>query len=293
MLPLLFEKRIRSCWPLAAMVVASAVITRSGTAQDPAARPWQRDRGEGVSISMLGTYVRQGEWLLYPFGEWYSDRNFEYKPAELGYGLEEDFRGRYRASEGLLFIGYGIARNLAIELEAAVITARLTRSPSDPSTMPGVLEASGLGDVEGQLRWRWHEESATRPEGFAFFETVFPSNRAKPLIGTSDFEYKLGVGLIRGYRWGTLTVRVAAEYARAEGKVDAGEYAIEYLRRLSPRWRIVTAVGGNQLDEVAWIAELQWHLNQRSTLKLNNAFGLTPNATDIAPEFGLMFSFGR
>jgi hypothetical protein len=252
-----------------------------------------RDRGTGVSTSMFGTYVRQGELLLYPFVEWYADHNLEYKPSELGYGLEQDFRGRYRATEGLLFIGYGLTRNLAVEFEAAVISARLTRSASDPSGMPHVLEQSGLGDVEGQVRWRWQGETATRPEGFAFLETVFPAQKSKLLIGTTEFEYKAGMGFIRGYPWGTMTLRVAAEYSNAEGKVDAGEYAIEYLKRLSPRWRVVGVIEGNQLDEVALITEVQWHPGPRMMVKLNNGFGLTPNATDIAPEFGVLFSLHR
>lgn len=263
---------------------------RAAPAQDAV---WQRDRGTGVSTSMFGTYVRRGELLLYPFVEWYADHNLEYKPGELGYGLEQDFRGRYRATEGLLFLGYGLTENLAVEMEVAVITAELRKSPADPSSMPARLRQSGLGDVEGQVRWRWQQETATRPEGFAFFETVFPSNKSQLLIGTSEFEYKLGVGLIRGYSWGTMTARVAAEYSKSEGKVDAGEYAIEYLKRLSPRWRIVALIEGTQLDEVELITEIQWHFAPRAMIKLNNGLGVTPNATDFAPELGVLLSFGR
>ncbi|HEY1306939.1 MAG TPA: hypothetical protein VGF24_25470 [Vicinamibacterales bacterium] len=31
--------------------------------------PHLRDRGTGVATSMFGTYVRNGEWLFYPFME--------------------------------------------------------------------------------------------------------------------------------------------------------------------------------------------------------------------------------
>ena len=237
--------------------------------------------------------MRKGELLVYPFFEWYSDSDLEYKPAEFGYGLDADFRGRYRASEGLLFLGYGIARDVAIELEAAVIAAELEKSPTDPSTMPAKLRESGLGDVEGQLRWRLQEEMKGRPEIFTYFETVFPFQRNKTLIGTSSWEFKLGVGAIRGYPWGTMTARVAVENARDEGKrkFEAGEYAIEYLRRLSRTWRVVAVIEGNQLDEVALITEAQWHIHPRVFVKLNTGWGLTTNATDFAPEIGIMFSF--
>jgi len=250
-----------------------------------------RDRGTGVPTSMFGTYVRQGELLVYPFFEYYIDNDLEYKPSELGYGLDVDFRGRYRASEGLIFLAWGLGRNFAVEIEAAVITARLEKSPSDTSAMPASVEESGLGDVEGQLRWRFMEERGRRPEGFAYFETVFPLQKQRRLIGTSDWEWKLGFGLTRGWGFGTMTFRLGIEYDRAERKFDAGEYAIEYLRQVSNRFRGFAVIEGNQLDEVALIIGGQWRLAPRLTFKFNNGFGLTPNATDIAPEIGLMFSF--
>src|SRR5262245_29244823 len=52
-----------------------------------------KDRGPGVYTSMFGVYVESGELLLYPFFEYYKDRNAEYSPQELGYGLDQDFRG--------------------------------------------------------------------------------------------------------------------------------------------------------------------------------------------------------
>src|SRR6266571_4685010 len=73
-----------------------------------------RDRGTGVRTSLLGTYVRQGELLFYPFFEYYWDADREYKPSELGYGLFRDFRGRYRASEGILFLSYGVGPDVAL-----------------------------------------------------------------------------------------------------------------------------------------------------------------------------------
>jgi hypothetical protein len=263
----------------------------AAVAQEPA---HLRDRGPGVATSMFGTYVREGELLFYPFVEWYYDSNLEYKPSELGFTGDEDFRGTYRATEGLIFLSYGITRNFAIELEAAVISAELEKAANDPSALPAKLKESGLGDVEGQLRWRFQEEQpGGRPELFTYFETVFPFQKKKKLIGTSAFEFKLGIGAIRGFDWGTMTFRAAIENGADEGKrkFEAGEYAIEYLRRLSRRWRVVAVIEGNQLDEVELITEAQWHVSPRLFVKLNGGWGLTPNATDIAPELGVMFSF--
>ena len=209
----------------------------------------------------------------------------------MGYGLDQDFRGRYRASEGLIFISYGLADWLAFEFEAAVISATLEKSASDPSATPARIKESGLGDVEGQLRWRWMRENDRRPELFSYFEAVSP-RRNKVLTGTPDWEFKAGIGLVRGFSWGTMTLRVAAEYPLEDPKLILGEYAVEFVKRLSPAWRVYLGVEGTQ-DETELITEAQWHVTDFMFLKLNNAFGITSKATDWAPEIGIMFSFPR
>jgi hypothetical protein len=277
--------RLAGALTLAAL---EATAARMSFAQATDAR--SRDRGPGIPTSMFGTYIQRGELLVYPFFEYYRDNDAEYSPDELGYGLDADFRGRFRASEALLFLGYGVSDRLAVELEAAVITATQTKAPDDPTTMPSRVKESGLGDVEGQLRWRWNRETARRPEVFSYFETVFPLQKRKALIGTQDWELKLGTGIVRGFSWGTTTVRAAVEYDAAEGTAALGEYAVEYLKRVSPRLRVLAAIEGSE-DEVELITEAQWSVRRNLVVKLNNAFGATSKATDWAPEIGIMFSF--
>jgi hypothetical protein len=269
-----------------ALLLLAAAAAAPAAAQQSVDRA--RDRGAGIPTSMFGIYIEPGQVLLYPFFEYYRDSNAEYKPAELGYGLDRDFRAKYRASEGLIFLGWGISDRLAIEFEAAVISATQHKSPSDTSAMPARLEESGLGDVEGQLRWRWNRESESRPEIFSYFETVFPVQKAKKLIGTQDWELKLGTGVVRGFGWGTGTVRFGLAWA--EGAFELGEYAVEYLRRISPLLRVYAGIEGSE-DEVELITETQWTLAPRVLLKLNSAFGLTSKAADWAPEVGLLFTF--
>ena len=265
----------------------------AAAAEDDASPPYLGDRGTGLPTSMFGTYIRRGELLVYPFFEYYLDDNMEYKPDELGYGVDDDFRGKYRASEGILFASYGFLDWLAVEVEAAVITASLETSPDDHSGVPAKIEESGSGDVEGQLRVRWMRETASRPELYSYFEAVSPQQTDKVLIGTPDWEYALGAGLVRGFSWGTTTIRFAGEYSVEESKFDVGEYAVEYLRRLSPAWRVYAGIEGSQ-DETSLITEAQWHFTDWVFLKLNNGVGLTSKATDWAPEVGLMFSiFGE
>ncbi|MGH9261054.1 MAG: hypothetical protein ACRD08_14350, partial [Acidimicrobiales bacterium] len=157
-----------------------------------------RDRGTGLPTSMFGTFIQRGQVLLYPFFEYYHDDDFEYSPAELGTGPDIDYRGKYRASEGLIFVGYGLTDWLAVEVEAAVISASLEKSPNDTSATPARIEESGLGDVEGQLRARILEETAGRPELFGLVEVVARTQPDKVLIGTQDWEFKLGIGATKG-----------------------------------------------------------------------------------------------
>jgi hypothetical protein len=88
-----------------------------------------------------------------------------------------------------------------------------------------------------------------------------------------------------------MTFRASAEYAREARQIDAGEYAFEYMRQLSPAWRVITAIEGSQVDEISWLTEVQWRFAPNAILKMNNGLGLTPNATDFAPEVGVMFNF--
>ena len=273
----------------ASIAVTVALLAGAG----PAPAQWSdwvaRDRGEaGVPVSMFATYIGPGDVIVYPFFEYYRDSNLEYEAGELGYvGTDERF-GRYRASEGLLFVGYGLSERWAFEFEAAVISARLEKDPADTSAMPDVLEQSGLGDVEGQLRYRWRRESEERGEIFSYFETVLPLQRKKLLIGTPDWEFKFGTGYMRTRSWGTLVLRGAVAYA--EGRPELGEYAVEYIRGLSELLRIYTGVEGSE-DEIELITEAQVHLSPALVVKLNSAFGVTRKATDWAPEVGLVFRF--
>ncbi|MFN2400340.1 MAG: hypothetical protein ABR543_17135 [Gemmatimonadaceae bacterium] len=272
------------------VTLAVAVVTEWSDAQAQPVFDRTRDRGAGLPTSMFGIYIERGELLVYRFFEYYLDKDAEYSPNELGYGLDQDFRGKYRASEGLLLLAYGLSDRLAVEFEAAVITARLEKSPDDPTNVPSVVEESGLGDVEGQLRWRWNRETASRPEIFSYFEAVAPVQKKKRLIGTQNWEFKLGTGIVRGHSWGTTTLRAAVEYDAAEQSFGLGEFAIEYLKRISPSFRAFTGIEGAG-DELELITKAQVFLRSNIILKLNNAFGVTSKATDWAPEIGVMFSF--
>ena len=273
-----------------AVLMLAALAAGPGAAAQEPTPEYLRDRGSGIPTSMFGTYIRPGELIVYPFYEYYRDHDLEYAPAEHGYGLEQDFRGEFHADEALIFLSYGLSDRLAVEVEAAVISASLDKAPDDPSLMPSRIEESGLGDVEGQLRWRWQKENPHRPELFGFFEFVVPHAQDKGLIGTPGVEMKLGTGVIRGFRFGTLSASFSIQYEGASSShFDIGEYQLEYLKRAGQHLRFYVGLEGTQ-DELSLITEVQVHLSRNVFIKLNNGLGLTSRATDWSPEVGILFT---
>jgi len=252
-----------------------------------------RDRGTGVPASLFGTYLRRGELLIYPFFEYARDHNREYQPKEFGLGPDVDFRGKFRSYAGQLFLGYGVTDWLAVELEGSVINSMLEKSLLDGSAVPAVIDETGLADIEGQVRARLLPESERRPEIFGFVEITPPTQKHKLLIAEPNFDLKPGIGLVKGFAWGTLTGRIGAEYNREESKVDLGEMSIEYLKRVSPRVRLFLSFEGGEtgaLDEWELVQGVQWQITQSILIKVDNSLGLSSKATDWTPQIGLMFS---
>ena len=285
--------RARALWLVLAVAMLlrpSPAFAASADATDPAA-PWLADRGPGLPTSVLGTYVEPRQLVVYTFYEYTLNRDEEYKPVDFGFGLDRDFRARRTDHEALLFAAAGLTSNVTLELESALWTTAIQhRAADDPTGMPAEVKESGLGDTEGQLRWRMMRETAGRPELFGYFEFVFPLQRQRALIGTQDWEFAQGLGVIKGTRLGTFTVRAAVSYSAEEDKAEFGEYAVDYLKRVSPGFRWALSIEGEQ-DELALIAEAQLHVRPNAYLKLNNGFGLTDKAPDEAPEVGIVFSF--
>ena len=70
------RKRLLS---LGLVLSSAAVVTAQGT--DTVLPEYLKDRGTGIATPMFGTYIRPGELIIYPFGEYYPDNNFEYSPV--------------------------------------------------------------------------------------------------------------------------------------------------------------------------------------------------------------------
>ena len=281
----------RFLWPLVAI---AALVAPPGIGLAQEALPgYLSDRGEGVTTSLFGTYVRGGELLVYPFYEYERNTGDEYHGSELGFAPDEtDYLGESEVHQVLLFLGYGLTEDLAVELEFALYESKVLRKAPDDSTsgIPEEIEESGFGELETQIRWRVSREGSGRPEVFTFLEVGYPLQKDDTIIGIQDWEGGLGLGIVKGFSWGTLTPRISLEYEHGEGELEFGEWALEYLKRTSDTFRFVSTLEGES-DEVSIIGEVQVWLSPRAFLKLNSGFGLTEKSPDIAPEVGIMFSF--
>jgi hypothetical protein len=279
---------------LIAFCILGAVLPKLTYAQGHELPLYLRDRGPGLPTSMFGMYISKGELLVYLFSEYTHDKDREYQPAQFGFGPNQDYFGKYRSSEGLIFIGYGLTDWLALEVEAAFMNAVFEKSPSDMSATPAKIKESGFGDIEGQIRLRWLRENDHRPEFFSFLDIAVPSQKHKLLIGAPDWDLKPGFGIIRGFSWGTIMLRTDLEYNREASRLDIGETAVEYLRRLSPSWRLYLGVEGGEggaPDEWSLISGVQWRIADFLFLKLDNALGISSKATEWASEIGCLISF--
>ena len=136
-------------------------------------RPYLADRGDGIHTSLFGTYVRKNELLVYLFYEYTRNRDAEYKPSELGFASDQEFRAKKEEHEFLIFASYGITNSLAVELESAVFTqASQSRASGDTSAMApgrggGRRPGRGSGDprnpVSGEAQHHDQAEQRIRP----------------------------------------------------------------------------------------------------------------------------------
>ena len=254
----------------------------------------QGDRGNGIRTSMIETYVEPHQVLIYPFGAYVWDHNFEYAPSMFG-GVSniEDLRGTYKTTEGGLFLAYGVTDWLALELEGSYISADFEKSPVDTFGTPATVHESGVADIAGSLRLRLARERGSRPEFFGSVELLPPQHADKALIGDAEWNVIGEIGAVRQYHWGTMTFRTTIEYNRGDKHWDLGETSLEYLRRLSPAWRVLFGIEGGEggaPDDYGLIAAAHWHIARGLDLKFFNAVGLMSKATDWEAQLGLLWT---
>jgi len=284
-----------------AVLCAASAASAATYAQSPAALPdYLRDRGAGVPTSRPGTYVGAGEWLAEPYLTYSSNKDFEYDPTDLGFpSAQASLKGNYHATEARLFAAYGLSDRVALELDAGAIDASLKKAPEDLSGMPPKLSESGLGQIRARISWQWMVESEHRPELFSYAEVVVPHDTRQSLTGTSDWVFNGGLGVIRGFRWGTMTARIGLEYDTAsQSQIDFHYYAIEYQRRVSPHFSLFLGYVVFEGDEAYIETELLWAPNPNVVVRLGNRLGVvssalsaTSNSAEYIPTLGVIIRF--
>jgi hypothetical protein len=244
----------------------------------------QRPTFNGPPASLFGTTIERGQLVIFPFLAFTRDHNLEYQPAEFGFALQDDVRGRFRSEQAQLFIAYGITDWLAVEVESSRIHARLDKAANDTSAMPGRIDESGFGDFEAQLRLR-------RGNFFGSIELLPPQQRSKRLFGDAQWNVKGGIGFIRPLAWGTFLLRTTLEYNRGDGHWDLGETALEFLRDLGAAGRLSLAIEGGEggaPDDYGFVSGIRWRIGRGVFVKFDNALGLMSKATDWESQLGVM-----
>lgn len=279
---------------VSSIVLAAALTTLPQQAGAQGARQpdFLADRGDGIRTSLLATYIRPREFIFYPFYEYTKTSNYEYKASDFGFVGETDYLGKQVDHEYLVFLGYAFNDSLAFEFESALhAKAKFTKAGDDPvAAVPREIRESGLGDTEAQLRWRIAPETQARPEITLAFQAVFPLQKKKKILGTQAWEFAAGVVVTKGYPFGTFTLRGQINHDREDRETKFGEYAIDYLKKLSPQWTIALTLEGEE-SELSIIGEAQYALSKNATLKLNLGQGLTKKDRQFAPEIGVLFRF--
>jgi hypothetical protein len=277
------EVTVKRLWAICAVVCVGSPTILSA----------QSDRGNGIRTSMIETYVEPHQFLIYPFGAYTWDHNWEYSPAMFGQAYAGDLRGTYKSTEAALFLAYGISEWLAVEIEGSLIRADFEKAPADTFGTPATIQESGLSDIAGSLRLRLARERGSRPEFFASVEVLPPQHGNQAMIGDAQWNLTSEIGMVRQYHWGTMTFRTTIEYNRGDKHWDLGETSLEYLRRLSPNWRVLVGIEGGEggaPDDYGLAAAAHWQIARGLDLKFFNFLGVLSKATDWEAQLGLMWT---
>jgi len=267
-------------------ITATAVVQRQDSLP-----PHLRERGRGVRTSDFQTYVRRHQLLLLPAASYLKDHDFEYNPLDWGFGTQTDLRGELSRSSAQLLIVYGVTDWLAFELEGSYLSARFEKDARDTTATPARIRESGLGDFAGQIRVRFGQERGRRPEIWGSLEVIPRNMKSKVLIGDKITDVKGEFGLTRGFHFGTMTLKTTVEYNHGDHHWDLGETSLEYLRRLSPDFRLLLAIEGGEggaPDEWVFVTAGQWRIASGCFLKFANGFGLMSKSTDWEPQLGIL-----
>ena len=98
-----------------------------------------------------------------------------------------------------------------------------------------------------------------------------------------------GLGLIKGFAWGTLTGRISASYLPGDGTFELGE--MDGVPQTHVREMALGAFGRGGAGRVGRDFEIQWHFKPNGARETERRHRLTAKAPDHAPEVGVVFSF--
>jgi hypothetical protein len=234
--------------------------------------------------------VSLGQLTAYPSFRRFENRGFDYSPDEFGFPLEEDFKGDYRASQGALFISYGLSADLSVGVRATVANARFRKASSDHSGLAGETTESGLEELSAEVAWRFSGNDGGPTELFLLTQILAPHDGDKLFLGQDGVMILPRLALIRTLSWGLLDGRLGLEYdSGSETPFDVGRWSLHALGGLTGSLDLGGGFegqigGANNFDEVWLTTYLQWSARPNLMLRVSSDFGVTALTRGWSPQ---------
>jgi len=172
------------------------------------------------------------------------------------------------------------------------VSARFERSSLDTSGTPATIKESGFTDLAAQARLRLASEQGKATEIFASLEFIPATHRGKKLISDRWTDLKGEIGLVRGFQFGTMTLKTTVEWNHGT-TLGPRQHRWSTCDRCRPSggcsWRSRAARAG-AMDEWVFVTAAQWRISIAP-------FSSFPTASawrrihDWEPQVGIMLAF--
>lgn len=181
----------------------------------------------------------------------------------------------------LLFLAYGLSDGLSEEIHTSLWQHQsLTR-------------ARRIVEPEHLFTLRWHssrfEERRRRTDLSSFLTTVLSSELLRESAPCHRCEFTLAMGLVWGYRWSTVSGRVAAQ-----GDIDhlalTPNYGFRFMHRASPKWRYVLEVARDS-KTLDLVGKAQWRIRPDAYLSVTSGRQELGSLAAQRSDLSLDFSF--
>lgn len=151
-----------------------------------------------------------------------------------------------------MFIRYGIRNNLEVNVGAGVLSTRNS----------GSKRMFGQDDVYLGTKWRWLEETASRPQVAFCFNTKFPTASRSRGMGTGEFDHSAWMTVAKSFgryqAYGNIGGNLLGD--GGSGMKDNWFYGVGLGYQLTETFMLGGELYGNSRDSVGGRDDVSWGL---------------------------------